>query len=196
VTTADRDRGGSARTQVEIAETTPLVNWTALRPAPPARRPGEIELARAAVNRLVRGSDDRLSALAAGALRADHWTRHGGPAPASGLDVGIPTVRDTARESFRAGVVAGDESPAVATARTDAARITARGIQEWLAWAYVQDYPTPLWLVGAMPATEIHAWVLGAVGLGPGGLDGPASTAPFASTVAERIEALRRDLSV
>jgi hypothetical protein len=178
-------------TQREIAETTPLVDWTVIRPAPTARRPAEVDLARVVVDALARSGDPRLAALGTGARLAIDWATDGGPAPVTGVDVGIPCVHDIAKESARAGRVAGDKAPAAATASSDRGRIVARGIQEWLAWAYLQGYPLPLWLVGAMPASEIYAHVLGCVGLGPDGMDGPVSTVPFASTVAARIAEVR-----
>jgi hypothetical protein len=180
-------------TQREIAARTPLVNWTVTCPAPIARNLGEIELAKTAVDDLVVTDDLRLVALGRGALLAIDWTKNGGPAPISREQYDLPCVRDIADEIYRAGRTATADVRTTADRLDDRERLVARGVQEWLAWAYVSGYPTPLWLVGAMPASEIHAFVLGRVGLGPGGLDGPASGERFGYDVVDWIDAIRID---
>jgi hypothetical protein len=182
-----------APTQRDIVRATPGVDWLSVRPAPTARSAGEIELAKAAVDGLAVTDDPRLVALAGGAQLAIKWTDIGGRAPASGRDVGAPCVREIAQEIYRAGRAAAGQPCALIGRMDDRDRILGRGVQEWLAWAYVQGYPTPLWLVSGMPASEIHAFVLGRVGLGPGGLDGPASAEPFGYDVDDRIDAIRID---
>ena len=64
-----------------------------------------------------------------------------------------------------------------------------RGVEEWLAWVFVTGYPTPLWLVPAMPLDEIRTWVLGGVGSGTADLAGPGvSDERFPYDVADLVD--------
>jgi hypothetical protein len=157
-------------------------DWTLWRPAPTVRAPLLFADAVGAVDGLLISRDLRVSRLGMGARLAFNWAAIGAHAPVSGRFAGTsPRMAEIVQEIYDAS--GGVRGPAAFG--SDGDRIEARGVQEWLAWAYCSDYPTPTWLVMGTRPGEIHAQVLGRVGIGPAGMDGPQSSAPFVYEVGD-----------
>jgi hypothetical protein len=157
--------------------------WIWWTPAPLARTPLDVYGSILAAHELMQNDDPRLSTLGTGAAVAVRWTSAGGEAPVSRRQTRVPTMRDIGQEvSDAGGGVYGAN-----IFKNDWARITVRGVQEWLAWAYLPRYPTPVWLVVDADPDEIRQRVLGQVGLGPGGMHGPHNGLPFVYDVGDWI---------
>jgi hypothetical protein len=161
---------------------------TLCRPMVSARAESEVQAAAPALRPWLTGPDVRLKAFAAGALWAFKW--------ASGVDEWTPVTREPlASPNFRevlaecalAALVAEGVLPSPASGWSDAGRILARGAEVWLSWWLWPTAPPPALLTPGAPAGEV-AGMLGDVGLGPAGLDGPSvSSARFPALPGARL---------
>ena len=166
--------------------------WVYERPAPRQRSGAQIREGLAVVERISGLGDNAVSALAHGAVFAAQWI--GGTttrSPARGLELPEPCLWEIAEEIQAAGMVAAAAVQLPGYPWCDAARIAGRGIEEWLAWVYVDSYPTPVWLGGDPTVADIRRAVLGRVGATRAGLQGPgASRERFVYDVARVVEVL------
>jgi hypothetical protein len=166
--------------------------WVYERPAPRLRSNSEIRQGLAVVQRISALGDDAVSALAHGAVFAAQWVaRTTTASPARGLELPDPCLWEIAEEIQAAGKVAAAAVRLPGYPWCDAARIAGRGIEEWLAWVYVDSYPTPIWLGGDPTVQDVRRAVLGRVGATRLGLNGPgASRERFVYDVARVVEVL------
>lgn len=181
--------GGRRLTDAEMAAIDEQANR---RPAPLARSGPEIQATLRAVAELAYCGDRRCEALAKGAYFAARWVSgESAYAPASTRTLPVPNFREVAFEIETAGRCAAGAQVFPNSSWCDEGRIAARGVEEWLAWAFMPAYPTPVWLVAGAPLDDVR-WVLGDVGLDKPGWPGLRGQFPsnglFAYDVADFID--------
>lgn len=180
--------GGRQWSAEQMAE---FDEWASRRPAPRARSNAEIRASLDAIVGLANCGDRRCEALAKGAYFAARWiSGQSTEAPASTRELPNPNFHEVAKEVETAGRAAAGAQVFPNASWCDEGRIAARGVEEWLAWVYVEAYPWPVWLVPGAPLDDVR-WVLGEVGVereGWPGLLGPfPSRGRFAYDVADFI---------
>jgi hypothetical protein len=147
-----------------------------VRPFPSPRGDVVVVTASRALLPWLQSADVRAKALAVGAFLASEWvTGSASTSPILGEQLPDPNLREvTCEYGFAALVAAGlvpmpTEAPGAGW--TDLGRLVARGVEAWLGWFVWADVPVPGFL---RPGAERHVFeMLGEVGLGDAGLDGP-----------------------
>jgi hypothetical protein len=137
--------------------------------------------------------DERIEALGKGAFFAARWVADESPvSPAQGLHRPTPNFVEVAYEMEAAGKVAAGVQQFPGAGWSDRGRIAGRGVEEWLAWVFLDGYRTPMWLKPDTSLLQVAALVLGRVGSSTPGLLGPGvSREGFPYDVADVIEACR-----
>jgi hypothetical protein len=166
-----------------------MAEWAAQRPAPRARSNAEILASLDAIGALAQCGDRRCEALAKGGYFAALWVSgESSVSPASARELPVPNFNEVAAEIRTAGRAAAGVQTFPNASWCDEGRIAARGVEEWLAWVFVDRYPLPAWLVAGAPLDHIRA-SLGRVGLSDVGLRGPYPSAErFTYDVADVID--------
>ncbi len=166
--------------------------WAAQRPAARARTNAEIRSSLEAIMGLARCGDRRVEALAKGGYFAATWV--GGQetrAPATGMDRPRANFHEVAAEIEAAGRAAAGVQVFPRASWCDEGRIAARGVEEWLTWVYMPDYPRPPWTVPDVSPLQVVVSVIGMVGRGSPGLLGPGvSDERFPYDVADIVAAV------
>lgn len=155
----------------------PAARWvvdTLERPAAMVRSWPDLTGAVVALRPRLTDPDVRVKGLAVGAFAAWRWVTGGAStSPVTREDVPEASFRDQVAECALATMVAGGVLPAPYTdGWTDLGRIVARGSEAWLVWWLWRSAPTPPLLRADATTAEVRAMV-GVVGSGPQGLDGP-----------------------
>lgn len=147
---------------------------TLCRPMLRHRPDAELRAAAPALRPWLTGEDFRLKAFALGALWAFKWTEGiDATTPVTREQLAQPNFRDQLAECAMASLVAEGILPSPAQGLSDTGRVLARGSEVWLTWWLWPSAPLPALLAPDAAASEVAA-MLGEVGLGATGMDGPA----------------------
>ena len=146
---------------------------TLCRPLVKARTGVELHAAVPALRPWLTCPDFRLKAFALGAFWAFKWTEAiDNKTPVTREQLELPNFREQLAECAMASMVADGVLPAPSQGWSDIGRILARGSEVWLTWYLWPTAPLPALLTEGATVGDVAA-MLGEVGLGPAGMDGP-----------------------